>query len=134
MSVEYQGYQGDHCNLQAVYDFVAAHLLKQGRRATVAVGLRKGSNCRLRGDAGTMCAVGCLIPDVDYRPSMEDSVAYDWTEDRFKVAKRSGLLESLRTLHDFRVAADWPKALRNLATRHRLSPIPQRRLSPKNGC
>lgn len=56
------------------------HLTQQKARA---MGGSQGTSCRYRGDNGTMCAVGCLIPDELYHPHMEGSgvtriVDNDW--------------------------------------------------------
>lgn len=57
---------------QEIFDKVAAHLKQQGFSATDGYG-----HCRYRGPNGSMCAVGCLIPDEYYCPSMEGlGVAY----------------------------------------------------------
>ncbi len=54
------------------------HLTKQKARAVADVANTTGdpmgepvSRCRYRGENGTMCAVGCLIPDERYRPEIE---------------------------------------------------------------
>jgi hypothetical protein len=53
---------------QEIFDTVAKHLLKQGRRATDPDG---GVMCSYRGACGTKCAVGVLIPDELYDAVME---------------------------------------------------------------
>jgi hypothetical protein len=45
---------------QEIFDKVATHLAKQGHRAV------DGDSCMYRGSKGTMCAMGCLIPDEEY--------------------------------------------------------------------
>jgi len=55
---------------QKIFTRVATHLLTQGQRSR----LRRpdGNNvCVYRGEEGTSCAVGCLIPDELYTPSIE---------------------------------------------------------------
>src|SRR5687768_12164409 len=52
--------------LQEIFNKVRNHLRQQGRAATNRYG-----SCQYRGDGGTACAVGCLIPDEKYRPEME---------------------------------------------------------------
>ena len=52
---------------QQIFNKVAKHLLKQGRRA------RDGNGCAYRGENGTKCAVGCLIPDALYDDRLEGS-------------------------------------------------------------
>lgn len=50
---------------QEIFDYVVEHLFKQNRVA-------KGYGiCSYRGDGGTSCAVGCLIDDFFYSPSLE---------------------------------------------------------------
>jgi len=51
---------------QEVYDKVKAHLFSQNRKSLDANG-----KCAYRGENGAMCAVGVLIPDAMYLPSME---------------------------------------------------------------
>ena len=53
---------------QEIFDTVATHLLKQGRRA---VNPDIPEMCHYRGAGGTACAVGVLIPDEVYDPMME---------------------------------------------------------------
>lgn len=58
---------------------VRDHLTKQKARAVADIPQEENtkfpgkviSRCRYRGDNGTMCAVGCLIPDERYTPSLE---------------------------------------------------------------
>ena len=57
---------------QEMYDVVCAHLAQQRCRS-----LRQGDEyCAYRGKNGRMCAVGCLIPDDLYDPSIEGEVVY----------------------------------------------------------
>ena len=51
---------------QEAFDKVTAHLLKQQVKS-----YSQEEGCMYRGPNGTMCAVGCLIPDEDYRPKFE---------------------------------------------------------------
>lgn len=50
---------------QEVFDYVAKHLIKQGKQAVA------GSNCAYRSPEGLSCAVGCLITDEEYNVNME---------------------------------------------------------------
>jgi hypothetical protein len=54
---------------QQVFDRVAGHLLKQGRRSTRLRGFTY--DCAYRGDAGLQCAAGVLIDDAHYTPALE---------------------------------------------------------------
>jgi hypothetical protein len=51
------------CILSKVY----IHLVSQTTRCVDLDG-----NCLYRGDQGTKCAIGCLIPDDVYKPEMEN--------------------------------------------------------------
>ena len=51
---------------QEIFDSVLAHLRKQGDASLNASG-----KCAYRGEGGTACAVGCLIPDELYDPRIE---------------------------------------------------------------
>ena len=53
---------------QDVYNRVKAHLHSMVGPA------RDGSSCVYRGDSGSRCAVGCLIPDDKYDPAIEGLV------------------------------------------------------------
>lgn len=54
---------------QETFDRVAQALAAQGRQ-----GRSKGSSCKYRGDDGTKCAAGHLIPDEDYHPKLEGGI------------------------------------------------------------
>lgn len=54
-----------------LFDFVVNHLVSQGCPSKQAF----GKNCAYRGPQGRKCAVGCLINDDNYRPSLEGKVA-----------------------------------------------------------
>lgn len=56
---------------QQIFETVSKHLFHQGVQSTSQIG------CAYRGDNGTSCAVGCLIPDEGYSPGMEGMDAYD---------------------------------------------------------
>lgn len=59
-------------NNREVFEKVKAHLLTQGKRS---MGPRNDETntirCAYRGDNGAMCAIGCLIPDELYSPTLE---------------------------------------------------------------
>lgn len=56
--------------MQEEFDAVVAHLYKQGKKAM------SGKGCAYRGENGTMCAVGCRIPDEMYDPKMEGQFVF----------------------------------------------------------
>lgn len=53
-------------NTQEIFDHVSQHLLKQGAPS------KRDHRCLLRDDHGRMCAVGCLILEDSYNPSLEE--------------------------------------------------------------
>lgn len=54
---------------QETFNFVVRHLIRQGRAATYM------RQCMYRTPEGLKCAIGCLIPDDKYCPSMEGTGA-----------------------------------------------------------
>ena len=95
-----------------IFDFVAAHLLRQGRRSMNGHG-----TCVFRGRRGASCAVGCLIKDEFYTPELDGDVYAT----RAAVAASLGqeltrstgrVLVALAHIHDAaQRPADWPVAL-----------------------
>lgn len=85
---------------QAKFDFVVAHMRRQGRRSAN----RKG-DCLYRGPGGTACAIGCLIPDGLYRQRMEGLSALDLSERYPDLAP---------FLPDREIAGDWQAGLHDL--------------------
>lgn len=90
-------------NNQAIFNQVYAHLLKQGAAS------KNHGDCVYRGDDGTSCAVGCLIPDDVYTPELErksiknelvNKVLLDlgYTEENLP------LLYHLQSAHDYELA------------------------------
>lgn len=82
---------------QKMFNIAGLHLLKQGKRSE-----NEGASlCMYRGPEGTMCAVGCLIPDELYDQKMEGSDPYYLVNlfDLFKI-EDAGFLKSLQKIHD----------------------------------
>jgi hypothetical protein len=88
--------QGDHVvtetnrlfdgTKQGMFDTVTRHLFTQGRPAvmtedmSVGAGMSTGmtpGSCMYRGPGATKCAVGCLIPDENYKVELENISASD---------------------------------------------------------
>jgi len=58
--------------IQEVFDRVVAHLIKQGKQSLTEENRYSYSGgCSYRGVNGTSCAVGCLIPDDEYKVVLE---------------------------------------------------------------
>lgn len=55
---------------EEIFDYVEAHLKEQGYRSMLD---SSTGSCAYRGESGDMCAVGCLIADDEYNPSMENN-------------------------------------------------------------
>lgn len=86
---------------QQIFDAVATHLFKQGKRST------DDHRCRYYGDNGLKCAVGAVIPEDVYFPEMDEGnktikTLVDQNEDKFPdwVKNNLGLLQTLQSVHD----------------------------------
>ncbi len=118
-------------NRQETYNRVKSHLLTQNRRSMGEEG------CAYRGDRGTTCAIGCLIPDTAYSPEFEgDSISFilhkparhpltDTLVDVLGVTEWQSdcaFLSRLQKVHDNEAVADWKNALERLAYEWDLEP------------
>lgn len=99
----------DHVlNNQTAFDKVVRHLLKQGKRSESS----EAGGCAYRGEMGLACAVGCLIPDDEYRPSLEGESVENIQKKIPSIALLSQmLLMDLQHTHDSHDPADWRTAL-----------------------
>lgn len=101
---------------EEVFDYVEAHLKKQGYRSMLA-GRRPGLACAYRGVDGAACAVGCLLADDEYDPGMENNSVMELadlfgTTGMFRnlalperLIPHAKMLEALQDLHDR--SANW---------------------------
>lgn len=106
---------------QAVFDRVRDHLLRQKRRSLRAI---LGEQfCAYRDENGLKCAIGCLITDQAYRPSIEGNNPKDA---RVKNALRASGIEidgeadllflgRLQSIHDSEEPEDWAAELKSFA-------------------
>lgn len=107
---------------QQIFDKVALHLLKQGKRAMSDWGNPNGLSCSYRGEDGTSCAVGCLIPDEHYVPAMEGAggvynnrlVRDALTRVGIDLMQSERLLSALQAMHDD-ARSVWKEDLRGIA-------------------
>lgn len=111
---------------QEVFDFIAAHLLKQDRKAGVAID--NNFTCKYRDESGAKCAAGCLIPDDKYTVSMEERPWHGsffgklGITDAFEFSKNhSELISSLQSLHDNENVDSWKANLSVVAEYYNLS-------------
>ena len=109
---------------QQIFTRVAKHLLRQGKKALDASG-----NCAYRGEDGTKCAIGCLIPDGLYRPWFEGTSPGFWPQRQtgVEIAEVSGLTPEtvdfarrLQGIHDSYGVEQWPGRLRVIGDDHDL--------------
>ena len=100
-------------NQQEIFDKVATHLIAQGKRS-----LGWGADyCAYRGDDGTMCAAGCLIPDDEYKPQFEGipwvSIANDVPSFLDAPDEDHDLIDSLQLVHDDENYWETPETLKD---------------------
>lgn len=86
---------------QEIFDIVATHLFKQGRRST------DHQRCRYHGENGLKCAVGVLVADDVYFSEMDEGnktikSLVEQHGDKFPNWFRDnlGLLQTLQSVHD----------------------------------
>jgi hypothetical protein len=107
-------------NAQEIFDTVKNHLLKQNAKSVN----EEMDICAYRSPDGLKCAIGCLISDKEYSPTMEGlgvedlSLDFPVLEERF--IDHSDLLDSLQKVHDRYTTREWPEQLRNVAKNHNL--------------
>ena len=104
-------------NKQEIFTEIVTHLLKQNAKA-----MDEEEHCMYRGSNGTMCAVGCLIPDELYNEKMEgDRIGEVLAENpklqNFFDLDEEGeqLLRHCQSVHDGYDPEDWKKLLEGLA-------------------
>jgi hypothetical protein len=101
---------------EQAFKTMARHMLAQGKRS-VAVGRDsfgvEHESCRYRGPDGLKCAVGAIIPDEEYRESLEGLPARQVQD---LVPSLQGLDDSMistvQRIHDNWPVCDWRKLLR----------------------
>lgn len=108
---------------QQMFSKVAKHLLKQNKVCKKRVG-----DCLYRGPKGMKCAIGALIPNKLYQKEFEDIGDLETIIDHiptihklFGGRKHLKFLQDLQEIHDDFLPEDWPKKLKEFATRRRLS-------------
>jgi hypothetical protein len=116
---------------QEVFDTVAAHLLKQNARSLIDPTDLDDPGCAYRGAAGLKCAVGCLIPDEVYKPSMEGigmlgllEAGAKWAPKLAYLHPHRFLLADLQRVHDGDAPAEWPTQLARVAREYSLTFTP----------
>lgn len=107
-------------NKLEVFEKVKVHLLQQNARS-IRSRYGAGALCAYRGDNGLSCAVGCLIKDEFYHPSLETKsvqapeiigalVASGIVERHALVSTNDPIIKllfRLQRMHDSTAVADW---------------------------
>lgn len=100
-------------SLAQIIIYVGVNMLKQGRRSE-----KNQFECAFRGDDGTKCAIGFLIPDEIYKPELEACSSAAELIERLKfpnpLGGRKSLLNELQQIHD--KTSSWHLELERLAT------------------
>jgi hypothetical protein len=106
---------------QEIFDRVAMHLAKQGKKALAPLG-----NCVNCNDYGLRCAIGGLLPVAFFRkhPEVKSGSPFQllpYLKDKgIDFKKHDNLRHELQDIHDKEKVSRWPQKLRGLAKRHGL--------------
>lgn len=111
---------------QETFDTVVAHLRNQGCKSEDDHG-----NCMYRGENGTKCAAGCLIPDDAYSPTLEGSGIFQRNGEMSAcgtILRELGhdlhLVSELQNVHDARDVGFWEQRFAKVAERYLLQYTP----------
>ena len=122
-------------NEQETFDKVAAHLLKQNKKAEgPAIHVRAEdieyteAVCKYRSKGGLKCAVGCLILDEYYDERMEGNSVSQLMHEFPNAMTAAGitdsnsdLLRDMQEIHDCNEPEEWEYELKYCAARFRLN-------------
>ena len=114
---------------QEAFDIIIAHLRKQKRQALNEIGL-----CSYKTDTGAMCAVGCLIQDIELTTGENNAGISDLLTTNLKAQAlfkdvSLSFLESMQHLHDSEnyyglggFTLEGEKHIKTIARNHYLNP------------
>lgn len=118
-------------SMQEIFDKVYVHLLTQNAKSLHKLVPGTPPSCAYRGDNGTMCAVGCLISDEAYTPSIEGFGVRGTVVSRVlrrldvlplvRYGEELKFLAELQGIHDVTDVTTWDGGLRRLANLHGLT-------------
>lgn len=98
---------------QEAFDKVADHLLTQNSASQ-----NKGGSCVYRAPDGKKCAIGCLIPDEEYKPYFEGRPVRNLRR-MYSPSCLDGLNEDLlfylQWVHDQKEPSEWRESLKQTA-------------------
>lgn len=105
---------------QVAFDFIVAHLRKQGRKAL------QDDRCVYRATDGAKCAAGCLIPDDKYNSLIEGISASSVCE-RLKLGwdRAIEVIFAMQGVHDTLEVNEWESAFCLVARRYKLQHTPR---------
>lgn len=84
------------------FDTVKTHLLTQMEKSRGEL----GDTCMYRGTNGRKCAIGCLIPDNEYHPSLEGAAVSSLKLKCLQGLDRK-MLSRLQSIHDIYRIDQW---------------------------
>jgi hypothetical protein len=103
---------------QELFNRVKTHLLNQGERADSDVQNAGIDECVYHAPSGLKCAVGCLITDEVYRPTMEfvdvfDEPVYSGLRDSGidMSGKTVSILRKMQHVHDCADPSEWSESI-----------------------
>ena len=100
---------------QEAFDKVCKHLLTQMKPSKL------GPRCRYRGPEGTMCAIGCLIPDDEYNVDFEGhNIGGIRSSVKSLRELELSLLCDLQSVHDDFDVSAWKSELKRIANDYQL--------------
>lgn len=110
---------------QEIFDTVVAHIEAQKVRA------HDGLYCCYRTPDGLKCALGCLIPDEDYKPIFEGYMADDLLDIGYTpkwLVENLDMIELLQIAHDVHLEHglhEWRNQMGAIARRYSLEYTPK---------
>lgn len=99
-------------HMQETFDAMVWHLRRQKQKSMLRNGL-----CVYRSPNGLMCAVGFLIPDEDYRRSMESEIcdAFPIADVLRKYGHDLPLCRAMQRMHDQYLPKEWEGQFKRIA-------------------
>lgn len=108
---------------QHLYETVIKHLRQQKVKSAVITSTKPDGSCeytcKYRDYTGCKCAVGCLIPDIEYSQKMEGKDVVDLINSDLlntlraaEFYKHAKLLLALQAVHDQKPIVEWEKWFR----------------------
>lgn len=102
---------------------MTTHLLTQNKKSSRP---DDPDRCLYRGPNGTSCAVGCLIPDAEYNPTIMEGYSVNLIVEHSPTTALHDLklLSTLQEVHDSYLVELWPERLAEIYAHYHF-PIPE---------